>query len=486
MPEKYETVIGLEIHIQLKTKSKMFCGSDNRDTLDSNVCVCPICTGHPGVLPVINQQALHYAVLMAKALNCQVLPEIKFDRKNYFYPDLPKGYQISQYDLPLARNGWLEIENEKIRINRVHLEEDAAKNIHTNDGTLVDFNRAGTPLLEIVTESDIHSPGQAKVFLQELQKIARYLDISEADMEKGHLRCDANISLRPMGDEALYCKTEIKNLNSFRSVERALAYEIERQTDLWQRNQAPEEQSTRGWNEKETIPQRTKEESADYRYFPEPDLPPLNLQEIYVELPELPQAKAKRFQEEYALNIREAGLLTESVAVADFFEETISELRSWLESLDPDAPAEEIWQKSGKKLVRLVFGYLTSDIFKLCRAEKVEFKDIKITPENLAEFITLIYQNKINRQAAQKILALMFTKGSDPSQIMEGQQFAQISDTAILEKAVEEAINTNPQAIQEYKAGKQNAIMFLVGQVMKTTQGKANPQVVLELLKKKL
>lgn len=496
---KYEAIIGLEIHIQLATKSKMFCGSDNKDTLEPNVNVCPICCGHPGTLPVVNQEAIQMALKMALALNCIINKQTKFDRKHYFYPDVPKGYQISQYDLPLAVNGSLMvypdgINGTTIRIHRLHMEEDAAKNIHTADGTLVDFNRAGTPLIEIVTEPDFRSPEEAKLFLQELQLIARYLGISLADMEKGHLRCDANISLRPVGDDALYPKTEIKNLNSFRSVERALQYEIERQAKLWNDQEAPEKLETRGWNEKkqETVLQRVKEAEADYRYFPEPDIPPLKftqkeINKIKQALPELPHNRRERFKEDYLLSYYDAKIITDNKLIADFFEQTISELKAWLDSLDTtEGSDEEIWRQNGEKLCRTAKNWLASEIFGLLARKNQEFKDLKITPENFAEFITLIYENKINSAAAKKILLIMFEQGSDPSQVMEENKLEQVQDNDAISKACEEAIKSNKTSADDYQKGKKQALMFLVGQVMKKTKGKANPQMIIDILKNKL
>lgn len=496
---KYEAIIGLEIHIQLATKSKMFCGSDNADTLEPNINVCPICLGHPGTLPVVNQEAVKMGLKMALAINCRINKNSKFDRKHYFYPDLPKGYQISQYDLPIGENGVLTISEDNIntigiRITRIHLEEDSAKNIHTSNGTLIDFNRAGTPLIEIVTEPDIKTPKQARIFLQELQILTRYLKISSADMEKGHLRCDANISLRPIGDDALYPKIEIKNLNSFRSVEKALEYEIQRQTKLWEDNNAPSQQESRGWDEKkyQTVLQRVKENTADYRYFPEPDIPPLNISADTIlqskeSLPELPIQTRERFKEEYYLNLADAKILTTEPLVADFFEQTISELKSWLNSLDStEGSDEEIWNQNGAKLSRLTKNWLTSEIFGLLAKTNDSFSKLKITPENFAEFITLIYQNKINSQIAKQLLLEMFKKGVDPSQYIQENKLEQNNDQDAINRFCIEAINNNPNSVHDYKNGKDKALMFLVGQVMKQMKGKANPQFITDILREKL
>src|SRR3989339_1207484 len=380
----YEAVIGLEIHVQLKTKTKMFCGCPTHDSaVAPNEHVCPLCLGIPGVLPVTNEQAVRYGVLMGLALNCEIAEHSKFDRKNYFYPDLPKGYQISQFDLPIAINGFVEIdvpgglrETARIGITRAHLEEDAAKNLHAENGkTYVDFNRGGTPLIEIVTEPDFKSPLEAKLFLQELLLIARYLGVSDADMEKGHLRCDANISLRPVDDEGvplksvLYPKTEIKNINSFRHVERALEHEIQRQTKLWEAGTPPMVSTTRGWNDAKQITeeQRTKEGAADYRYFPEPDIPALELKELADQmrslLPELPAKRRIRLMQEYALKPSDARQICEDPVLANFTEQVFSELSAWLESIPKMEDGEgNLVGKEQARLAKLVSGWLLSKL----------------------------------------------------------------------------------------------------------------------------
>ena len=508
-------VIGLEIHIQLKTKSKMFCGCDNAgEDLLPNKNVCPVCMGHPGTLPIINNQAIEWAGLMALALSCKIQKESKFDRKQYFYPDLPKGYQISQYDKPVCTDGWLEIDIPtkdkkqrswaKIKIKRVHLEEDAAKLIHGEDGknSLIDYNRAGTPLLEIVTEPDFTSPLEAKTFMQELQTIARYLAISDAEMEKGHLRCDANISLIEVIDDPkkdkrltsrLNPKTEIKNLNSFRAVERALEYEIKRQTELWEKGKPPKIQSTRGWNDVKQITeeQRTKEEEQDYRYFPEPDLPPLDLsglhEKVIGSLPELPKAKRTRFVAQYGFTSEETKILTEEKKLADYAENVISELKAWLISLEEvEGTENEIWEKHKHQLVHLLAGWMITKLGGLMADNKIDIRRLKITPENFAEFITMIYQNKISGPTAMKIIEEMMLSGGDPSQIMESKNLGQINDTGQLEKIIDGVIGENPDEAKNYKAGKTNLIQFFIGQTMKKTQGKANPKVAEEIIKKKL
>ncbi|NQU83425.1 MAG: Asp-tRNA(Asn)/Glu-tRNA(Gln) amidotransferase subunit GatB [Parcubacteria group bacterium] len=498
---KYEPIIGLEIHVQLKTKSKMFCSCDNTgENQPPNTTVCPICMGHPGVLPVANKQAIEWSALAGLALNCEIPDSSKFDRKNYFYPDLPKAYQISQFDEPIAINGFLDVEvpskkgreRTRIGITRAHLEEDAAKNIHgkDKDWSYIDYNRCGTPLLEIVTEPDFRSPAEAKVFLQELRLIMRYLRISDADMEKGHLRCDANISLRKAGETKLNPKIEVKNLNSFKSVERALEYEIKRQSKL---DKLPENQSTRGWNEKKgaTEEQRTKEEAHDYRYFPEPDLPPLDLGETRKKmkgnLPELPQAKRVRFIDEYDLSYSDAKTITEDRFLADYTEQVFSELQEWLPSLEEvDGTKEEIWKKNKKKLTKLVSGWLLSKLGGLMAENKISIRTLKIDPENFAEFVALIYTSKLSGPAAMKVLEEMVKTGADPTHVMDEKRLGQMGDKDELEEIVENIIKNNPSQVKEYKAGKIQVVQFLMGVAMKETEGRANPKIIIDLLKKKM
>lgn len=499
MSDTYEIIIGLEIHVQLNTKSKMFSGDSNADSLEPNVFVSPISLGHPGTLPVVNAQAIQSGILFGLALDCDIAQITKFDRKHYFYPDLPKGYQISQAEIPLCSDGELTVYPDNItpvtvNIERIHMEEDAAKNVHTATATLVDFNRAGSPLLEVVTRPDIRSPQVAKIFLQELQTIIRYIGISDADMEKGHLRVDANISLRPVGDEALYPKTEVKNLNSFKSVEKALLYEIDRQTKLWDEHAAPDSLETRGWDEatQATVSQRVKEISADYRYFPEPDIPPLRITDadIYAmtaRLPELPQAKRERFMREYFLSYYDAKVLSADPTVAEYYENTISELRSWLNSLDStEGSDEDIWNQAGQKLCRSTCNWITTEIFGLLAKTKQSFSALKITPENLAELISLVYEKRVNSSAAQVIMRQMFDHGSDPSQIMQEQDLEQVHDEHALSKICDEVLATNENVVQDYKAGKEKSLMWLVGKVMQAMKGKANPQMVTDLLREKL
>ncbi|MBL7155449.1 MAG: Asp-tRNA(Asn)/Glu-tRNA(Gln) amidotransferase subunit GatB [Candidatus Portnoybacteria bacterium] len=482
---RHQPVIGLEIHAELKTESKMFCDCLNDpEAKEPNLNICPICLGHPGSLPVINQKAIEFVIKTGLALNCRIPPSAKFDRKNYFYPDLPKNYQISQYGLPLSLEGFLETEGEKIRIREIHLEEDTGKLVHPAgaDYSLVDFNRAGVPLMELITEPDIRSGQEARQFGEELQLILRYLGVSEANMEKGQMRCEVNISLKSDKKE-LGTKVEIKNLNSFRAVERSIDYEIKRQGDLLESGQKVV-QETRGWdeNKQKTFSQRTKEEAQDYRYFPEPDLPPLTeltsiSQRLSTELPELPQAKRQRFSQEYKLPPADIDTLVVSKGLADYFEQIVSELETWLKikSISDKQP-----------LIKLTANYLLTELQKLLLVSKTKIEDCQISPENFAEFITLIQQKEISSSAAQKVLQEMFQTGIDPSHIVEDKKLRQVSDEAELTKIVNRVIKKNPQPVKDYQSGKENALQFLVGQVMAASQGQANPQVVGEILKKKI
>jgi len=496
---KYETIIGLEIHVQLKTKSKMFCACANEfDISKPNQNICPICTGHPGVLPVVNKQAVKYGIMAALALELKVNKWSKFDRKSYFYPDLPKGYQISQYDKPLAEDGHLDIlspEGEKsFGIERLHLEEDAAKNIHTKDYALVDFNRCGAPLAEVVTRPDFRTPQEAKVFLQELRFIMRSLGVSYADMEKGQLRCDANISLRPQGDIKLHPKTEIKNLNSFKAVAKALTYEVTRQTELWQQDKAPDSQSTRGWDETKgiTVEQRSKEEASDYRYFPEPDLPPLEfaeeqLKEIKSQLPELPNEKRKRLIVHYGFKLSDVNILINTPGFDGYAEKVVSEFVAWLEAGDSvEGTSIEIWDKYKEKISKLVTNWLINNLLQLMNAHDQSVSDLKITPENMAEFLTLIYERKVNSSAAQTILQQMFETGEDPSVIIEEKDLRQVNDGEDLDKWINEAIKDNPEQVRLFKDGKEPILKYLIGTVMKKSKGKADPKEVEKILRDKL
>lgn len=507
---KYDVIIGLEIHAELKTKSKMFCSCDNdAEDKSPNTVVCPVCLGHPGTLPVANKRAIEWTILTGLALNCKVNSLSKFDRKNYFYPDLPKGYQISQYDLPLVYGGHMNIDDDKIDITRIHLEEDTGKLTHPSGKkySLADYNRAGTPLMELVTEPVIKTAEQAKKFCQRYQQILRYLEISDADMEKGQMRCEANVSIqekekwkyengeiKPVGDYKLNPKIEIKNINSFKAVEKAINYEIKRQKQALADSEKLI-QETRGWSDDkgETFSQRVKETSADYRYFPEPDIPPLEInskmiEKIKIGLVELPEKKKKRFISEYDLNADDAEILISDKNLANYTEQVISELRAWIDAHNDN------WERQKKKLAKISANWLIHELFKHLREDNLTIKDIKITPENFAELITLVYQGKINSSAAQKILEAMYSRSCakepmescDPSDIMVNMGLEQIDDEAELEKTIKDIINKNAKQVDEYKAGKENVFQFLVGQAMAATKGKANPKIAAEILKKLL
>jgi len=486
---KYTPVIGMEVHVELKTKSKMFCDSRNGMGLERepNVNICPVCTGQPGTLPVPNAEAIKFVQMAGLALNCELNLNSKFDRKNYFYPDLPKGYQISQYDQPLCGKGHLKIGGKEIGVTRIHLEEDTGKLIHPKgvDYTLVDFNRAGVPLMELVTEPDIETGEEARLFCQNLQQICRYLGISDADMEKGHMRCEANISVYRKGEEKLSgTKVEVKNINSFKFVEKAINYEIERQVETLEKGEKVI-QETRGWdsNRGVTVSQRTKESAHDYRYFPEPDIPPLRFTKEYVEelrdkLPELPEGKRKRFGHEYKLPAADVDILISQKGLADYFEQVASEMQEKISC------QEVVLDK--EKSIKLAANYIITELRKHLAEESMDIKEIKITPENYAEFVCFVGLKKINSSAAQTVLSEMYKTGGDPSQIIEEKNLAQMSDEGELENKVDEILAENQKSVSDYKTGKENALKFLMGQVMAATKGKADPQVISELLKKKL
>ena len=525
---EYKPTIGLEIHIELDTQSKMFCSCWNDpEEKYPNVNICPICLGHPGTLPVINKEAVKKVLKTAIALNCEIQKRTFFERKNYFYPDLPKGYQISQYSAPLAQRGYLEIpiKNKKIRIERIHLEEDTGKLIHPEgtDYSLVDFNRAGIPLMELVTEPDIESAQEARAFVYELQLILRYLGVSRANMEKGELRCEVNISLRNlksqvfrgphsagsgMGQESSFqwspfrwkrngagvkselgTKVEIKNLNSLRAVEKAIEYEIKRQREILERGERVV-QETRGWDEKKeiTFSQREKEEAHDYRYFPEPDLPPLKIeekmiQEIKSEIPELPSQRRERLKKEYFLSDKEADFYVSQKDMGEYFEKVISELRDWIKT---KKLKEKVEEEEFKKLIKLASNYILTDLQALLKETKITGEDFLITPENFAEFVSMIYTGEISSKIAKTLLKEMFATGADPSQIIENKGLRQITNEKELEKIVKEVIEKNSQAVEDFKKGKTAALQFLIGQVMAQTKGKANPEIVNKILKKLL
>lgn len=491
----------MEVHVELATKSKMFCGCKNGMGLEKepNKNICPLCTGQPGSIPVPNKQAIRFVVEAGLALNCHIAQDSKFDRKNYFYPDLPKGYQISQYDKPICQNGFLEfdlktntgeMEKKRVRIHRIHLEEDTGKLVHQkgNGGTLVDFNRAGVPLMELVTEADIKSSAEAKKFCEELRLLFRYLKISPADMEKGQMRCEANISLYQPGKDPLSgTKVELKNLNSFKAVERGIEYEIKRQTLALDKGEKII-QETRGWDENKgkTFSQRKKEEAHDYRYFPEPDILPFSfdrdeVEKIREKLPELPSEKRVRFQKQFGIKPQNAEVLAANKEIADYFENVSSELENWMSE-----EGHEFDEKGKQKLFALAANYILTELSRMVFEKEKGFGDLKITAENFAELIKLIYEGKINSSAAQTVLAQMFNTGADPSHVIEEKNLGQNSDESELENIVDEVLSKNAGTVADFKNGKESAIKFLMGQVMSATKGKANPQIAMSILKKKL
>jgi len=486
---KYIPVIGMEIHVELKTQSKMFCACRNDLALgkEANVNICPICTGQPGTLPVPNETAIKFVQLAGLDLNCELKANSKFDRKNYFYPDIPKGYQISQYDQPLCEKGSLEIGGKKIGITRIHLEEDTGKSMHPKnaDYSLVDFNRSGVPLMELVTEPDLEDGKQTRLFCQKLQQIFRYLNISDADMEKGQMRCEVNISLHKKGEDRLSgTKVEVKNINSFKFVEKAIDYEIARQTEMLQKGEKII-QETRGFDSIKniTFSQRSKESAHDYRYFPEPDIPPLQFTADYFNelkkgLPEMPEAKKKRLVEEYDISPINAEVIVSDKHLAEYFEDVVLEIKEKLNCREFEIEEE--------KCLKLAANYMVSELQKHLLKNNETVKDIKITPENYAELVAIIAGGKINSSAAQTILAEMYRTGGDPSQIIEAKGLLQMDDEEELNKIVDKVLKNNEISVKDYQGGKANALQFLVGQVMRESKGKANPQTALDLLKKKI
>jgi aspartyl-tRNA(Asn)/glutamyl-tRNA(Gln) amidotransferase subunit B len=481
---EYETVIGLEVHAQLLTKSKMFCRcSTDYTNAPPNSHVCPVCLGMPGVLPTINQQAVEFTVMTALALHCTISDYTKFDRKNYPYPDLMKGYQISQYDAPFGTNGWLLIDSDgkekKAGITRVHLEEDVAKLLHRTipgEGSysLVDVNRSGVPLMEIVGEPDLRSPEEARDYLIKLRSILRYLGVSTGNMEEGSFRCDANISIRPEGSPDTLAKVEVKNMNSFKAVYRALSYEEERQRKVAAAGKRLF-QETRGWVEDRgvTVSQRSKEYAHDYRYFPEPDLAPLVLdrawvEEIKVKLPELPEERRDRFVTQYGLSLYDAKLLTASRDMADYF--------------------EDCFKTEHKVSPKEISHWLLGEVSRIINERVIDITEFakKVSPERLARLAKLSAEEKVSTATAKSVLAQMYQSDKSADDIIEAQGLSQISDSKSIEVEITTAIKLNPQAVADYKAGKKQSLKFLVGQVMRATKGRANPAVVNELLEKKL
>jgi len=510
---EYRPVIGFEIHVELATKSKMFSPAPNDpDEKEPNKNIDEIVTAQPGTLPVANKEAIRLAAMVGLALNCTIDEYSKFDRKHYFYPDLPKGYQISQYDQPISKNGYLDIELpttpssvptevgtsstargeegkpriKRIGITRAHLEEDAGKNVHPEGlpYSLVDYNRAGCPLLEIVTEPDIESAEEARIFLQELRNIVRYIGASDADMEKGTMRVEPNISVRKPGETTLpKYKVEVKNINSFRYAEAAINYEIQRQIEILKEGGTPK-QVTMGWNEKGgfTVEQRSKEEANDYRYFPEPDLPILHFTKEYLDdlrsrLPELPAQKRARFTEEYGLPSADVENLINWKELAYYFEDIVSEIDEWLN------------QEKGldrNQLIKQAANWCLGDFSALLNQTGTDPRQSKATPENFAELLKMIQQGKISGSAAKQVFKVMFEKGGDPSNIVDDLGLHQVSDESVIETAIDKVIAANEKAVADFKAGQEKSFGFLVGQTMKELKGKGNPQVINQLLRKKL
>ncbi len=503
---RYAPIIGLEVHVRLKTATKMFCRCPNvPETTPPNTAICPICTGQPGALPVVNEQAIRLGVRLGLALGATIPAQADFDRKHYFYPDLPKGYQITQYQHPIVEGGSLSIpsaiahQGERVvGITRAHLEEDAAKNIHDTSGnTFIDYNRAGAPLIEIVTEPDLRSPQEAKSFLQELQAILRVLGVSDADMEKGYMRCDANISLLPIGDEGQALqqefnpKVEVKNMNSFKSVERAITFEIERQTALYaQGASVPSE--TRGWDDvqEQTLSQRTKEGGADYRFMPEPDLPTISLtryrEEERSRLPELPAATRARLQHEYAFEAEDARLLVER-GWASFAEYTISELGAWMEAHDTGPRSGgQLLEDHRHDIAKLLSNWLLHKLAAILNERHLELKQTRLTAENFAEFLQMLDSEQVKGVNAQKLLALMVDTGGDPSNLTEEHGLAPSNDQGALLTSIRTVIDANPAQAEQVRGGKEAVLKWFVGQVMRATGGKMDAKDVEDLLRKEL
>jgi aspartyl-tRNA(Asn)/glutamyl-tRNA(Gln) amidotransferase subunit B len=477
----YEAIIGLEVHAQLLTESKIFCGCSTTFGAPPNHNTCPVCLGMPGVLPVLNRRVVEFALRAALATHCQIASSSRWARKNYFYPDLPKGYQISMYELPVAQHGYIDItvngEHKRIRLTRIHMEEDAGKNIHDmhNDASLVDLNRAGVPLLEIVSEPDLRTPEEAGTYLRNLRAILQYLEVCDGNMEEGSLRCDANVSVRPLGSTALGTKVEVKNLNSFRAVEKALQYEIKRQSETLASG-GRVGQETRLWDADREVTRsmRSKEFAHDYRYFPDPDLLPLVvvdnwINEIQATLPELPAKRRERLIHQYGLPAYDAEVLTARKDVADYYEAAVRAYPT-----DPKA----------------LSNWVMDSVLRVVRDEKLDaaFKIIRwpCPPEHLATLVRLVHEGRISGKIAKTVFERMCESGKAPDVIVAEQGLIQVSDESVLAAQIDQVLAANPDKVAEYRAGREKLMAFFVGQVMKATQGKANPQVVNELLRKKL
>ena len=482
MKNEYEPVIGLEAHVELYTNTKMFCGCRLSFGEEKNIYTCPVCLGHPGSLPVINKKAIEYAAKIALTLNCKIKKYTIFHRKNYFYPDMPKNYQISQYDLPLGVGGYLDVDMDsyirRVRITRVHMEEDTGKLLHKgttgriseSEASIVDFNRAGTPLIEIVTEPDIRSPEEAKEYMIVLRNLILYLDVSDCSMEEGSLRCDANVSVRKTGEDKIGTKTEIKNLNSFKFLQKGLEYEVKRQVKVLEAG-GEIIQQTRHYDSKTgtTKALRSKEEAHDYRYFPEPDLVPIYIEDKMIEdirktIPELPSVKAKRFEKQYSLPKYDSSFLANNKDLADYFEQCCKHYDN----------------------AKNIANWIMSDFSALLNKEKMTIKDSRVNPENLCKMLEIIDKGKINSKIAKSVFEEMFSTGGNPQKIIEDRGLEQISDEGLLEAIIEEVIKDNPGAVEQFREGKDKAIGFLIGRVMAKTKGKANPGMVNDIITKKL
>jgi aspartyl-tRNA(Asn)/glutamyl-tRNA(Gln) amidotransferase subunit B len=478
---KYEAVIGLEVHAQLRTETKAFCGCTTKFGNAPNSNVCPVCLGMPGVLPVLNKKVVDFTIRMGLATHCSIASKSVFARKNYFYPDLPKGYQISQYEEPICQHGYVDIEMEdgaskRIGIIRIHMEEDAGKSIHDLDvDTLVDVNRCGVPLIEIVSEPDIRTPHEAYQYLYAIKQLVTYLDICDGNMEEGSLRCDANVSVRMKGAEKFGTKTEVKNMNSFRHVERALEYEIQRQIELIE-DGGNVVQETLLWdaNKNAAVPMRSKEEAHDYRYFPEPDLVPVLVEQEWIDkvkkiLPELPKERRNRFVQDFSLPKYDADVITAEKPVADYFENAVSHLSA----KNADA-------------YKSVSNWVMTDVLRVVNERHIAVSDFPVTPEHLSAMINLIIEGTISGKIAKDVFEEMLKTGEAPKAIIERKGLVQVSDTSVIEKAVDEVLARNVEQVEKYRAGKAQVFGFFVGETMKATKGKANPKIVNEILKKKL
>ncbi|HOK56901.1 MAG TPA: Asp-tRNA(Asn)/Glu-tRNA(Gln) amidotransferase subunit GatB [bacterium] len=466
--EEYEIIIGLEVHVELLTKTKMFCGCSTEFGNPPNTQICPVCTGMPGVLPVINKRAIELAIKTGIVFNSNISKFCRFARKNYFYPDLPKNYQISQYEEPIATGGHLDVDGRRIHFKRIHLEEDAGKLLHSENSffSFVDFNRSGIPLLEMVTEPDIRSPEEAERFLEKLKQILEYLEISDCNMEEGSLRCDANISVRKKGDEKLGVKTEVKNMNSFKSVRKALLYESKRQMEILKKGEKIN-QETRLWNEKEEITEsmRTKEEAHDYRYFPEPDLVPVEINSEWIEkikgeIAELPDERKERFKKEYNLSDYDAGVLISQKGIADYFEICVRNYNN----------------------PKIIANWIMGELLSLTKGKILNKEEIPLKVENFIEILKMIDEKKITMTVGKEIFKESFMTGEKPSEIVKKRNLIQIEDESIIKNIVNEVLQENQKAIDDWKKGKEQVIGFLVGQVMRKTGGKTNPNIVKEIL----